>query len=708
MKSLRADRVKPMLSQQNICRVLRQCGITEHDAVMIHSSYSSIGLIESGPEGFIQAIESLVGEHGTIVMPVYNWDILHQGDTIVYDEQSTQSRMGYLTEYFRTRDKTKITQHVFNPLAVKGSLENTLLERPNISCWGTDSCFQELYDQNAVIIMVGTDFNAVTMFHVAETRAQVPYRYLHTFKNCFFKTRDGQTIPLRNTTLRRHDGYPTDFNVAGKLLEKEGIVAQTVLGDAIVRIFRSRPFVDKLHAMLLEKPDLLIKKTLSRQWIPTRKPGVYHPTDFIHQLWLKNRALISDDYDESLEEIASHIPLRITETPSNYRPWNWTVPQKWSCRGGSIRRATGECIFDLGRHPLMIAAGSNRFDGRITHRDLLNHIKSDPLRPDAIPYHTCYYSDTWAICLPHRDLDTLQDNAYLIQLNCEKSNGSLKIGECIIEGKTTDSIIFPLHLDHPGQCNDNLSGVSTAISIIMDIMQSGRQLNHTLRFVFLPETIGIITYLNANASLIPRIKWGIVFDSIGTSSNLMYMQTVSGTTRLDLCARQALSKHCTDFREYAFLSLQGYGNDERALQAPGIDIPSISLSRFPYQEYHSSLDCPDIISTRKLKEAKKVILEMIRTIDLDFIPQRQYEGIPQLSKIPALHKLFAGNPDAKQALHKTFFYLDNRHSVLDIADKTDMPFDFTYSIMSDLLDSGLIAAQPYSRNAPGSTALRDC
>jgi len=457
-----------------------------------------------------------------------------------------------------------------------------------------------------------------------------------------------------------------------------------ILGNSITRLVRAKSLVDCIIEELKKDNEFLIKKTLSRKWVPTRKPGVFYTKDFINELWLKNRVLLSDDYDWSLKKIGEYIPLKVNSYPTGMSVWDWTIPEKWTNRGGKILSSDGRVLFDLSLHPLHIAAGSIPFRGTISKEGLLKHIRTDPTRPSAIPYCTLYYGNDWAICLPHNSLSKLEGGHFNIELYCERTSGELKIGECTIEGITKDSIIIPLHLDHPGQCNDNLSGVAVAIDLILKLLKIKKKFNHTLRFVFLPETIGIFTYLSQNPDLIPFLKWGIVFDSVGTSGDLMFMKSLDGNTRLDICTQSAFKKLVPKYSEFSFLEIEGYGNDERGLQALGVGIPSISISRFPFKECHSSLDTPDIISPQNLRLVRHVVFEIIRTLDMDFIPVRKYEGIPQLSKMANLEEIFYNNPKSKKAIHKSFFSLDGKRSISQIVFETDMTFDFTYNFFLEL------------------------
>ncbi len=678
---------RSFLTIDSVSKKLEELGMKRGDTVMVHSAFSTVRTIENGAAGFIEACENVIGETGTLIMPVFNWDILHQGDQIIYDEIETRSNMGYLTEYFRTLPDTGISRNLFNPLAVRGKDRDAYLACPSHTSWGTDSPFRLIYENDALILMAGADYNTVTMFHVSEDMAQVPYRFVYDFPNAFWKDKNGVKEAIENSTLRRYDGFPTDFNKAGLILEERGMVNQVEIADAAVRSMRSKKLVDTLLGFLEDDPEFLIQTTDARVFVETRAAHVFNSKKLVYDLWKKNRALLSDDYDRSMDYISDQIPLKISRYRAGLCVWDWTIPARWENNGGTIQGSDGKILFDLGKHPLHIAAGSLPFEGMVDKRELMRHITTDPERPGAIPYQTLYYNDDWKICLPHQSLENLKGDMFRVVINSDKSDGALTIGEYTIKGRSKDSILIPLHLDHPGQCNDNLSGISAAIELIKMIEACRYEPYHTLRFVFLPETIGIITFLSQNEALIPDIKWGIVFDSIGTSNRLMFMKSLMGTTQLDRCTKLVFEDQISEYKEYDFLSLEGYGNDERALQAPGVDIPSVSISRFPYPQYHSSLDNPDIISHKSIRQVKNLIFDIIRAMDLDCIPVKQFKGIPQLSKMKYLNELFVSNPRNKKAIHKFLFLMNGKRSISKIALETDMPFDFTYNFFMKLKEN---------------------
>lgn len=666
---------------------LRDCGLGAGGNVLIHSAFSTMRPLGLTPAGFIEVVREAIGPEGTMAMPTFNWDILHQGPEIVFDIRNTPSNMGRLTEVFRLQPGTVRCRNLFNPLAFHGPLAAEAAALPNETSWGDDSPFTVLYDHDFTILLVGTDYNTLAMIHRAEQLAQAPYRFHHVFENAFLVDEAGGRSPVQCSTLRRKESQEIDFNRIAGLLESHGVVRIMPLGDALVRVMRARALVDFLVPRLREEPRLLVRDEPALRRVPTRTDAAFSPMELIKDLWLRNRALVSGGFEESLAVIGRSLPLRVHRFPSGSKVFDWEVPQRWNCSGGVIKTLDGRVVADLGDHPLRIAAGSRPFCGVTPREELLARIFSDEQRPDAIPYVTKYHQDDWAVCLRWNERQALTEDAYEVVLETELTAGELLVGEHVVQGEITDSIAVPVHLDHPGQCNDNLSGVAVAVEAAR--MLGKARPRHTLRFLFLPETIGSYAYLSMGAPGRETIRWAIAPDCVGAGGEPFLMRTVEGGTRLDTCARLAMAQTFGEFREYAFLENFGFGNDERAFQAPNLRIPAVAVSRYPYPEYHSSLDTPSIIRPAYLRQAREFLLALIAVLDRDFVPRVACVGIPQLGK-RGLWEDSAANPLGAVAIEKVLFHADGKRSVAELAELAGVGFEWAWKFFRALEGHGLV------------------
>lgn len=210
--------------------------------------------------------------------------------------------------------------------------------------------------------------------------------------------------------------------------------------------------------------------------------------------------------------------------------------------------------------------------------------------------------------------------------------------------------------------------------------------------MFLPETIGSIAYLANNKDLISRIKYAIVIDTVGHTNSLFFQQTFNGTERINRIFRHVMKHNLKEHRELKWREMDEYGNDERMFDVPFIRIPSVSVSRHPYPEYHSDQDTPDIIHEDMLVEAAEIVFKVIDIIERDYVPKQKYEGIPFLKRYD-LYVEYRDDPGTCMAIDRAIYYLDGNYSVLDIAEKTGVSFNTVYDFLMEMRKKDLIEVQ---------------
>jgi aminopeptidase-like protein len=96
---------------------------------------------------------------------------------------------------------------------------------------------------------------------------------------------------------------------------------------------------------------------------------------------------------------------------------------------------------------------------------------------------------------------------------------------------------------------------------------------------------------------------------------------------VDRAVEAALKQRGTDYRTGPFRSI--IGNDEIVWEAH--DIPMPSLSRFPYPEYHTSDDNPEIIEPGQLRESIEVLERTVNRLDDQQVIKKHFEGVPATS-----------------------------------------------------------------------------
>jgi len=404
----------------------------------------------------------------------------------------------------------------------------------------------------------------------------------------------------------------------------------------------------------------------------------------INDLWHKNRNLVSDGYDESLEYISKIIPITIHNIKTGTECWTWIIPEKWAVTEAWIDDLEGNRLLDLKDHPLHVMSYSLSVDKIVTKSELMNHLHTRPDRPDSIPFEFKYYERDWGFCIQYNKIKNFRSDNYRVLIKSTFSHDSMKIGDYTISGKLNDTIVLVAHLDHPAMVNDDLTGVAVLIDIAKELAKQNN--NYTYKILLLPETIGSIAYLSQNEGQIPNMKYGIFLEMLGNNNLLALQLSRQGDTMVDRVARYVLKKNCL-FREDKFRKV--ISNDEMVFNGPGINIPMISISRFPYPEYHTSDDNPSIISAKNLEESKKIILEILQIIDQNFIPKRKFKGPIFLSRY-GLWVDYRTNKKLNENLEQIMLMLDGDNSVFDISEELDMDFYDVLNYINKFLENNLI------------------
>jgi len=412
--------------------------------------------------------------------------------------------------------------------------------------------------------------------------------------------------------------------------------------------------------------------------------------ELINALWFKRRDIISDGFDESLKYISKIIPLKIYKISSGTKCWTWTVPEKWLVKEAFVEDLNGKKILDLKDHPLHVMSYSLPINKVVSKDELLKHLHSRPDRPNAVPFEFKYYGRDWGFCIQHNKIKKINKEKYKVFVDSKFEKGDLKVGEYTIKGKSDKTIVLVAHLCHPCQANDDLAGVAVLVDIAKEL--SKKNSYYTYKFMIVPETIGSIAYLSQNEKIIPQLKCGIFLEMLGNNNNLALQLSRQGNTKIDRVAKKVMQKKNPKLKVAGFREI--VRNDEMVFNGPGINIPMISVSRFPYPEYHTSDDNPKIIHYKNLQESKQIILDILKSLESevnnqDYIPQRTFKGPLFLSG----HGLWVDwrvNKKLNNNIEKIMLRLEGDKSISDIAEELGMEFDDVLDYVNKFLDKKLV------------------
>jgi aminopeptidase-like protein len=391
--------------------------------------------------------------------------------------------------------------------------------------------------------------------------------------------------------------------------------------------------------------------------------------DCAAELYPLCRSLTGDGLRETLRRLQRLVPLTLHEVPTGTAVFDWTVPKEWNIRDAWVKNIRGQRVIDFQRSNLHVVSYSAPVRRHMSFAELRPHLHTLPDSPDWIPYRASYYTETWGFCLSQRQLDTLEDGDYEVCIDSTLEPGSLTYGELLVPGESSDEVLISCHVCHPSLANDNLSGI--AIAAHLGRVLRSKPLRYSYRFLFLPGTIGPITWLSRNEDAVPRIRHGLVLVCLGDAGRLTYKQSRRGDAPIDRAAAHVL-RHAGD---HEIQSFSPYGYGERQYCSPGFDLPVGRLSRTPhdcYPEYHTSADDLTFIRADRLADSFAACLAIIDVLEHDRTYVNQHPKCePQLGRRGLYREIGAEEMAILWVLNQS----DGQHSLLDIAERSGLEFE---------------------------------
>jgi aminopeptidase-like protein len=412
---------------------------------------------------------------------------------------------------------------------------------------------------------------------------------------------------------------------------------------------------------------------------------------FIAQLYPICRSITGEGLRETLHAVGKLVPLTLREVPTGTQVFDWTVPKEWNIRDAYVKNSRGERVIDFQSSNLHVVNYSVPVRQKMQLGELKTHLFALADRPEWIPYRTSYYKESWGFCLSQHQLELLPDDEYEVVIDSTLQAGHLTYGECFLRGELPDEIIVSTHCCHPSMCNDNLSGIAVAAFLAKHLSLLPRR--YSYRFLFIPGTIGAVTWLALNEEKISRIRHGMVLTGLGDSGKLHFKKSRRGDAEIDRAAAHVLRHTPYD---HHLLDFSPYGYDERQFCSPGINLPVGRLSRSPhgaFPEYHTSADNLDFVHPEKLEESFDACLQILRLLERNgtFLNLNS-KCEPQLGK-HGLYGMIGGGPDAgvrELAMLWVLNLSDGNHSLLDIAERSKLSFDSICEAAEALQQKGLL------------------
>ena len=412
----------------------------------------------------------------------------------------------------------------------------------------------------------------------------------------------------------------------------------------------------------------------------------------IERLYPLCRSITGNGVRRSLRLLRGTIPVALREVISDTPVFDWTVPDEWNIRDAYVMNQAGERVVDFRKSNLHVLNYSVPVNRTMSLAELRPHLFTNPEAPDWIPYRTSYYQQNWGFCLTQRQLDKFEEGEYHVYIDSTLHPGHLTYGEFRIQGQTDEEVLISCHSCHPSLCNDNLSGMVVAARLAA--LLENLSLRYSYRFLWVPGTIGSITWLALNETILSRIKHGLVVSCVGDPGSFTYKRSRRGDAEIDRAVKYVLTQSGNEFN---VLDFTPYGYDERQYCSPGIDLPVGCFMRTPngcYPEYHTSADDLSLVTPSALGESLVGLLGVIRILEQN----QRYVNLnpkcePQLGR-RGLYRQIGGMKKAtgvEMAMLWVLNLSDGEHDLLDIAVRSGIDFSSVSQAAAMLREAGLLA-----------------
>ena len=389
----------------------------------------------------------------------------------------------------------------------------------------------------------------------------------------------------------------------------------------------------------------------------------------------------------------SGVTFRVFGVPSGTPVFDWTVPKEWRIREAYIEDETGRRIADMQESNLHVMGYSIPVNRWVELDELKQYIYTELGQPEVIPYVTSYYKERYGFCMSEQQKNSLAPGRYHMYIDSELFDGVLNYAEVVIPGEREQEIFFSTYICHPSMANNECSGPALAAELIRFVASMERR-RYTYRFIFIPETIGSITYMSVGdhlAHMKETMLAGFNLSCVGDDRDYSIVESKYADTLADRVLKNVLRYQTKRYSTYSFLKR---GSDERQYNAPGIDLPVVCYCRSKfgeYPEYHTSADDMSLVSPARFQGSYEVMTQVMQALEYNAKYRLKVLGEPQLGRrglYPMLsHK---GNHDAVATLLDFTAYADGKNDLIAISERFGVAVKELLPIVQRLCDTGLI------------------
>ena len=412
----------------------------------------------------------------------------------------------------------------------------------------------------------------------------------------------------------------------------------------------------------------------------------------IKDLFFMPRSIMGESTRKTLGYIKKNVSkMKIMKFKTGKKVFDWVVPEEWNIKDAYIKEPNGKKVLDFKKNLLSIVYHSSPVKKWINKKELLKKIHCDEKLPNATPYVTSYYKKSWGFCLSKNKLKNLNKKKYYVCIDSEFKKGFLEIGEFYKKGRKKDEIFFSTYICHPAMANDNLSSVAVQIFLINYLEKTYPKSNFSYRFVFLPETIGSISYLSKKISTLKKnMIMGFALSCLGDNNQYSIISSRNGDKPSDIALDSALM----DKKKLVKYSYLDRGSDERQYCYPGVDLPVSGFCRskfHSFKEYHTDQDNLNYVTEKGLKNSFKVLKNIIDALESkNFYPKNKFLCEPNLGKRGLISTIGKKFYQKGKSIKNFLVYADGKRNLFEISRKIKLDLSDTIKITEKLHENKLI------------------
>jgi aminopeptidase-like protein len=440
---------------------------------------------------------------------------------------------------------------------------------------------------------------------------------------------------------------------------------------------------------------------------------------FLQRLFPICRSITGEGNRETLHILNEIVPITQHEVSSGTQVYDWVIPEEWNIRNAWIATHDGRRIVDFQNNNLHVMSYSEPIESSMRWAELKSHLYTHSELPEAIPYRTTYYKRDWGFCITqpqYEELERLKE-PFQIMIDSDLKPGSLTYGECLIPGRSSQEILISCYICHPSMANDSLSGVLLTAFLARQLKTMKNRF-WSYRIVFVPETLGAITYCAANEEAMKKIDMGLVITTVGGPGKLGYKKSWQFDHSINRMIEEVMSEAEESFITYPF---DIHGSDERQYSSQGFRINCATICKdryYEYPEYHSSLDNLGFVTGEQINETLQIYLKLIGRMEQESSPcklKREKEKTENkfsekdlvytnlyshcevmLSKHD-LYSVAGGNWLPKEGqlseldvILWLLFYCDGQSTLSEISRTINAPIDFLHKMANILESKGVL------------------